>query len=214
MPYISNTGEWEYEGDWEHIIPVGPSPYGVFSAAVVKGNRRKKEHVNAILLALRRMERERRDRHEKNIDVPAHELVKAVCPSIIPHQTTAHRLLNQMVKYKVIRKKHDSRPGIMKRVYYQWDPTWGSQISPDYIDDLPDAFNKNIVGDTYRLFIQAESARRVLAKHDLIEVWIAECEQMASAAVVARDDSLAVGVDENKLHNLEWAAQQHEEGKL
>ncbi|HIH04352.1 MAG TPA: hypothetical protein HA263_11100 [Methanoregulaceae archaeon] len=197
--------------------PIEIPPLTVYFSALGKGGRKKKNIANAILMAVSLLSKDRR--YISLPGVPQHKLVKAVMAARpeIKSGTTIHRLLPELVQYNVLTKIIKKKKS--RRVYYESRISWGSPSSPKYKTPLPPNLSKTARADLSRLYIQAESARRVLARHGLTEEWTAECEKMTNTVIV-EGKTMDVRSDEyssyllDSSYLLNCAAGRAEDGKM
>ena len=67
---------------------------------------------------------------------------------------------------------------------------FASAVSPSFVEQVPHRFNEKehrVIGDTYRLYVQAEAGSRVMERNNLTAEWVAEWEKRAPEPVITQN---------------------------
>jgi len=179
-------------GDWQYVIPVGKSPYGIYRQAVIKGDARRERRASLIISVLMRWDSDDKKKKQGIPGLRWSELIDRVVPQGFDHPTSADRVIQGLVKYGVIKRieKHVTRN--QTQTYYSIDDgaAFASAVSPSFIEQIPHRFNEKesrVIGDNYRLYVQAEAGRRVMERNNLTAEWVAECEKLALEPVITQN---------------------------
>ena len=179
-------------GDWQYVIPVGKSPYGIYRQAVIKGDARRERRASLIITVLMNWDCNGEKKKQGIPGLRWSELIDRVVPRGFDHPTSADRVIQGLVNYGVIKRieKHVTRNQM--QTYYSIDDgaAFASAVSPSFVEQVPHRFNEKehrVIGDTYRLYVQAEAGRRVMERNNLTAEWVAECEKLALEPVITQN---------------------------
>lgn len=167
---------------WEYI-DTGLSPWAAYTRYVVKNKPSRYSAAFKILVTLMGIQQH----HQEYANgVPAHELVRALVPSLFKHETSAYRVIRKLVKYHVIERIPDPS-GHGNKTYYSIRDPLSSLLGPQFTKEIAE----HICADPYgrdkffgRLLVQVHAAREVLTRHDLVGEWVSECNAFASMPVI------------------------------
>jgi hypothetical protein len=168
--------------DWERI-ETGLSPWAAYIKYVVKNKPERYSTASMVLQTLMRLQVETPEYAD---GVPAHVLIRAIVPRIFKHETSAYRVLGNLVNYNVIERSSDPA-GFGNRTFYSIGDPIGSKMGPQFSRAILDQLSDNASWAHVfieRLLVQALAAREVLKRHGLIDEWVAECDAWASVPVI------------------------------
>ena len=199
-----------------------PTPWDIYLRRRVKKNPKIREYADAILVFIFDQRGYTVGDFTKTEEddypwVNTGDIVKGLCPSAIPHENTCYRLLKAMVTYGVLEKKPKPRSSVGGNTYYRMSPTGGFTTPIP-----PGRWHENKWGlepgerielrSLYKIFVQAEAARRVLISHGLHNEWINLCEAIAKAEEVGMDYS--IWPDPQEIKAFDAAAVDEEEDPI
>lgn len=178
--------------DWHFVVPVHGSPYRIYRQSVIKGDQRRADRAMLIITVLMNWDIDGELRNKGIPGMQWSELIDRVVPLGFNHRTSADRVIQDLVKFGVIKRVEKNVTRNQKRTYYSIDDVaaFSSQVNPAFIEKMPHRLNEKEVcdlADNHRLFIQAEAGRRVLERNKLTAEWVAECKKLALEPVVTEN---------------------------